>query len=297
MQSMEDLVPDRLRALWSRVEAGQLSVERAQISEAQLLGEYGAIWTEALLREGESDLKASLLGELAAYLRCPDLRALEARCRRVGGELRDAWQRTVRQDDRRSIEQFYDRSEGYLCDLTWWHTLEDDLSPLAYALALDFARRRPGRRYLDFGSGVGAGAILFARHGFAVGLADISSTLLRFSECRLGQRQLTGEIIDLKTRALPGQRFDLITAMDVFEHLAEPVEVVDQLVAALDAGGYLFGRFAADPDPERPQHIVFDFEPTLRRLSALGFAEVWRDDWLWGHRVFQKPHPSRMVRH
>ena len=37
-----------------------------------------------------------------------------------------------------------------------------------------------------------------------------------------------------------------------------------------------------------PQHIVTDFGPTFSRLRELGFVEVWRDSWLWGHQVFQK---------
>jgi 2-polyprenyl-3-methyl-5-hydroxy-6-metoxy-1,4-benzoquinol methylase len=234
-------------------------------------------------------LTHSLLSELGAHLGSDDLAAIETRCRAIGQELRDDWQRIVEGDDRSSIERFYDKSQAHLFELIWWHTLVDDQTPLAYVLALDFARRYPGRRYLDFGAGVGSGAILFARHGFEVALADIGSPLLRFSEWRLGQRGIRGELIDLKVLELPRNAFDVITTMDVFEHLADPVEAVDQLAAALRPRGHIFGRFAAEEDPERPQHIVFDFEPTFRRLTTLGFVEVWRDHWLWGHQVFQKP--------
>lgn len=286
---LPDLLPDRLKRLWARVDAGLLTPTSAFEEQERLLDEHRVVWTRALLREGQADLKQSLLGELAEYLGEDDVSALEQRCRNVGTQLKDDWHRTVEPGDRSSIERFYDASQGYLFDLTWWHTLEDDRSPLAYVLALEFARRQPGRRYLDFGAGIGSGAILFARHGFDVGIADISSTLLRVCEWRLGRRGLSSTVVDLKVDALPSGAFDFITAMDVFEHLAEPVEAVEQLAAALSAGGHLFGRFAAEPDPERPQHIVFDFQPTLRRLSELGFTEVWRDEWLWGHRVFRKP--------
>jgi 2-polyprenyl-3-methyl-5-hydroxy-6-metoxy-1,4-benzoquinol methylase len=270
------------------VDAGQLTADAAQRTQEALLDEYRAVWTKALLRDGESDLKRSLLGELAAYLRSDDLDAIEARCRAIGQELRDDWGRIVAPDDPSSIQRFYDRSQAHLFELMWWHTLVDDQTPLAYVLALEFARRYPGRRYLDFGAGVGSGAVLFAREGFAVALADVSSPLLRFGEWRLTQRGLTGQILDLKTVELPARAFDVITTMDVFEHLADPVDAVDRLARALRPGGHIFGRFAADEDPERPQHIVFDFEPTFRRFKALGFVEVWRDEWLWGHQVFQK---------
>jgi mycofactocin glycosyltransferase len=286
---MENLVPDRLKELWDRVDAGQLTADVAQQRQEVLLDEYRAIWTKALVRYDEGDLKHSLLKELAAYLSWGNLDEIEARCRAIGQELKGDWERIVTRDDPSSIERFYDKSQAHLFELTWWHTLADDQTPLAYVLALDFARRRPGRRYIDFGAGVGSGAILFANHGFEVALADISSPLLRFAEWRLTQRGLTAQTIDLKTSKLPTNAFDVITTMDVFEHLADPVAAVDQLAAALRPGGHIFGRFAAEKDPERPQHILFDFEATFRRLATHGLVEVWRDQWLWGHQVFQKP--------
>ena len=57
----------------------------------------------------------------------------------------------------------------------------------------------------------------------------------------------------------------------------------------LAPGGCVYGRFAADADADRPQHIVHDFGPVLDRFRALGFEEVFRDDWLWGHIAFRKP--------
>jgi SAM-dependent methyltransferase len=80
----------------------------------------------------------------------------------------------------------------------------------------------------------------------------------------------------------------MITAMDVFEHLSDPLEAVEKLWSALKKGGFLYGRISAEDDENRPQHIVHDFEPTFERMRALGLIEVWRDEWLWGHQVFQK---------
>ncbi len=198
------------------------------------------------------------------------------------------WKETFQKDNARSVERFYDQSQAYLYDLIGWHTLADDNSPLAYVLALQFALDRGCRHHLDFGAGVGSGSLLFARHGFSITLADISTTLLQFSRWRLDIRGLQAQVIDLKTAPLPSEAFDIITAMDVFEHLVDPVETVAQLWDALKPGGFLFGRFDADQDPDHPQHIVRDFAPTFKRMKELGLVEVWRDDWLWGHQVFRK---------
>jgi 2-polyprenyl-3-methyl-5-hydroxy-6-metoxy-1,4-benzoquinol methylase len=166
--------------------------------------------------------------------------------------------------------------------------LRDDASPLAYVTALHLAQQRGCRRHLDFGAGVGSGGILFVRHGFDVTLADISSTLLQFTSWRFRRRSLPATYVDLKTSPLTRHAFDFVTAMDVFEHLVDPVSTVEQLSEAVRPGGLLFARIAAEPDVDRPQHIVQDFEPTFERLRSLGFTEVWRDAWLWGHQVFQK---------
>ena len=140
---MESLLPDRLKELWGRVDAGHLTADAAQQQQEVLLGDYRAIWTKALVREDGGDLKQSLLHELAGYLNWDDLDEIEARCRVIVQELKGDWERIVKRDDPLSIERFYDQSQAHLFELTWWHTLAEDPTPLAYVLALDFARRRP----------------------------------------------------------------------------------------------------------------------------------------------------------
>jgi SAM-dependent methyltransferase len=285
---VKGLLPDQLKAAWTDVEAGRITAEEFERRKALWFDEYKGRWSVALLLDGRGELKTSLLGEIADYLG-DDPSEVERRCRGAVGALAGEWDRQVAAGERTSIERFYDQSEDYVYDLMWWHSLVDDDGPLAYVVALDFATGRACHDVLDFGAGVGAGGILFARNGFNVTLADISSTLLCFSRRRFESRRLRAQFLDLKTDALPSGSFDIVTAMDVFEHLADPVGAVDAIARALRPGGYLFGRFHADVDMERPQHIVTDFEPTFGRLRERGFVEVWRDEWLWGHQVFQRP--------
>ena len=112
--------------------------------------------------------------------------------------------------------------------------------------------------------------------------------MLHFSQWRFHLRGLSAHFVDLKAGGIPPNTFDMLAAMDVFEHLVDPVQTVDELWRTLKPGGFLFGRFHSEVDEDRPHHIVQDFGPTLNRLEALGFVEVWRDEWLWGHQVFQK---------
>jgi 2-polyprenyl-3-methyl-5-hydroxy-6-metoxy-1,4-benzoquinol methylase len=287
-EAMEKLLPDQLKAFWQTVLQNQHTAEEYTSEYERLLGEYRQTWEQALILDGQQNLRDSLLSELGRYTRCGDAAEVRRRCEHAVANVKHEWEAKVASADRGSVEQFYDESQAMVYELAWWHTLADDLSPLAYVLALHFAQQRGCQRYLDFGAGVGSGGILFAHHGLQVALADISSSLQRFSAWRLGIRKLSAQYIDLKRSGLPSQGFDFITAMDVFEHLSDPVQAVEHLWKALRPGGFLYARIAAEPDEERPQHIVEDFGPTFEHLQRLGFVEVWRDEWLWGHQVFQK---------
>jgi hypothetical protein len=83
--------------------------------------------------------------------------------------------------------------------------------------------------------------------------------------------------------------------MDVFEHLVDPLQTVEEIWSALKPGGFLFGRFASDSDDDdHPQHIVHDFTPTMRRMQTLGFVEVWRTNGYGAIRRFRRPDEQRV---
>ena len=285
---MEKLLPDQLKTLWQAVDQKQLTVDAFMSEQERLLTAYRQMWKQALRLEGHQDLPESLLAELGSYMGCADMAEIQRQCVQAVATLKGEWHEKVAPGDRQSIEQFYDASQATIYELMWWHTLCDDASPLAYVTALHFARQHGCQSYLDFGAGVGSGGILFARHGIEVTLADISSTLLSFSQWRFDMRRLPAAYIDLKVGRLPSSTFDLVTAMDVFEHLVDPMETVERLWDALKPGGFLYARISAESDEDRPQHIVQDFGPTFEHMRALGFVQVWQDEWLWGHQVFQK---------
>jgi mycofactocin glycosyltransferase len=287
--SSEQPLAAQLRELWARVESQEITSDAAMARQERLLASYRQIWSEALLLKGENDLTHSTLAELAMRSQTEDLAAVRRRCEDAVKSLKNAWDDNVTTVDAPHVERFYDRTALFIDELMWWHTLKEDDTPLAYVAALKFAEAHGAKSILDFGSGVGSGGILYVRHGFDVTLADISSVLLEFCAWRFKQRGLSARFIDLKTASLPPQAFDFITAMDVFEHLTEPLGAVDMLADALKPGGHIFGRFASEIDEDRPMHIVQDFEPVFARLNEKGFTEVWRDDWLWGHQVFRKP--------
>jgi 2-polyprenyl-3-methyl-5-hydroxy-6-metoxy-1,4-benzoquinol methylase len=281
------LLPDQLMESWDEVTTGRRTEKDFAREQQRWLDDYRSRWFHALLRDSEADLRTGLHREIAAYYDISDLAEVERRCRNAVLDLKREWRENVNSGQRSSIDYFYE-SPTIVYELMEWHSLTDDTGPLAYVLALDIANAHRVRSCLDFGSGVGSGAILFIHAGFDVSLADISATLLNFALWRIGWRGLQAHFIDLKHTALPTGEFDMILAMDVFEHLSDPKETVDHLWQALKPGGLLFARIHAESDPDRPQHIVTDFGPTFERIRELGLVEQWVDKWLWGHRLFQK---------
>ena len=285
------LVPDRMAQLWQRVEAGQMSTEDCVREQERLLEPYRVEWEKALLCDDETDLRASLLKEVGAYYHVSDLTEVDRSCDLAVDTLRSEWNTTVDSLQRSSVESFYE-TKTHIYDLMNWHTLRDDSGPLAHVVALQIARAHNVRSCLDFGSGVGSGGLLFCRADIDTTLADISTTLLDFARWRFELRRLPVRFVDLNTTSLPEAGFDMILAMDVFEHLVEPVGVAERLWRALKPGGLLFARIHAETDPSHPQHIVEDFDSTFARMGELGFVEKWRDRTLWGHLLFQKSDPT-----
>ncbi|MBI1779677.1 MAG: class I SAM-dependent methyltransferase [Proteobacteria bacterium] len=289
-EQLAALAPSRLKARWLEVEANRLSKEAFLAEEADALARYRRLWNEALPLPGAESLEESILSEVARWRGTSDLALTRRRCEAALAALKARWLATV--DAARSKETiiaYYDQSQELIEELMWWHALIDDTSPLAYVAALDFARAHGCRDLLDFGSGVGAGAILFRPHCRIVALADVSSTLLAFCRWRLEARGMDAKLIDLKQAKLPARTYDFVTAMDVFEHLDDPASAIDAIDAALVPGGYIYGRFDCEPeDADRPQHILSDFVGVFEHFRRRGFTEVWKDEWFWGHQVFRK---------
>lgn len=228
-------------------------------------------WQEALLLDGETDLIESSVRELTEYFGISRVDALEA-CVTALRESKREWEADPREtpDD---IEAFYRTTRSYLFEHLWWHATDPDKCAGNVAL-LDYARSIGAYEYLDFGSGVGSTAILFARHGLKVTLADISPTLLAFARWRLQRRGLHAEFIDLNQQALPRQQFAFATAVDVLEHLCDPAVEIEKLSQALVGSGVFAFNFRVGHDPERPMHILPTGAPIFQALRDCGLRAL-----------------------
>jgi 2-polyprenyl-3-methyl-5-hydroxy-6-metoxy-1,4-benzoquinol methylase len=228
-------------------------------------------WREALLLDGEADPVASGLRELAEYFGISREQARRA-CETALADSKREWEADARETPEQVLD-FYDRTRSYIFEHVWWHVTDQQYNS-ANVEILDYALWRGARDYLDFGAGVGANAILFARHGLRVTLGDVSRTMLDFARWRLERRGLRAEYLYLREQQLPPGRFDFVTAVDVFEHLVHPSAEVQRISAAMKTAGALVFNCLTGEDPERPMHILPTPYPVLRALRQGGLRRA-----------------------
>ena len=202
----------------------------------------------------------------------------------------DEWQARVPDaSDERAVTRFYNDSKTEVFDLANWHAT-DPIHTRAVICA-DIASQRPGRRYLDFGSGIGSDALVFAAAGFEITLADVAEPLLAFAKWRCERRGIRVRTIDLKQRQPERHAFDVVVCFDVLEHVHRPLRTLDVISRSLSPGGLLFMHAPFGEDAERPMHVVHE-DVVTPRMHTVGFT--WREDlersfpsWLWHPRVYE----------
>jgi hypothetical protein len=128
---------------------------------------------------------------------------------------------------------FYKQTVNYVYDLGQWHLYDlegkrpRDLVLVESAKKLGFVQT-----VLDFGCGVGFNSVLLARAGFKVTLADVDGKSLDLAVLRMKRLGLPYEVWKTDIEPMPPEKtYDLITAIDVLEHL--PLEELRSLVPKL----------------------------------------------------------------
>jgi SAM-dependent methyltransferase len=160
------------------------------------------------------------------------------------------------------VRDFYATMQSWAFDLQWYDYLQSTGHGFPKSVAIaDRLSIKPGTRVLDYGSGSGATAQMFAGLGCTVALADVSRPLLEFARWRLGRRAVPAEYVQLPA-VLPEAAFDLVTALDVVGHVhpAEIDELTRSLRRTLRVNGLLVTGF------------------DVRRRSRTNAWHLWEDD-------------------
>ncbi|MDN5859083.1 MAG: class I SAM-dependent methyltransferase [Pseudonocardia sp.] len=233
------------------------------------------MFSRILQLDGRS-VRDSVLDDLATY---HGISVEEARRRALHWEEAsvDEWEAVDGSASDDARVNFYRTQQSWSFDLLWWAYLQsagyaDPASVLAYRWLLQYS---PGRRHLDFGSGVGITSQLFEEGGWTTTSADLSSTLLDFAQFRLERRGHKVEHIDLAESSLPAGAYDAITAIDTLAHVPDVHATARQLHAALRREGYLIANFdIREPSRETVWHLYDDDLRVRYEVQRAGFVPV-----------------------
>ena len=94
-----------------------------------------------------------------------------------------------------------------------------------------------GKKVLEIGCGIGAFARFFYERGFDVEATDISEYILK--KAKKNQPNIDFKILDVEKNTLLENKFDYIFALEVMEHLKNPVKALKNSKKMLKKGGTL----------------------------------------------------------
>jgi len=98
----------------------------------------------------------------------------------------------------------------------------------------------PASKVLDMGCGAGFLTNYLARLGHEVSGVDLSEQSLKVAQEKDFTRLVKYQVGDVAKLAFPDESFDVVTAMDLLEHVESPFKVISEASRLLKPGGLFF---------------------------------------------------------
>ncbi len=157
----------------------------------------------------------------------------------------------------------------------------------------------PGARILELGCGAGSLTYLLQQAGFIAQGLELGPSAIELARSRFGLEMVRGPLEVLPTEG----RFDAIVAIDVLEHLPDPLATMTNCVQRLEDDGLLFLQTpcyrgeGADWHMLLPREHLFLFTPSSveRLLDAVGCRSVTVEDSLFPHDMWVVASPQQML--
>lgn len=143
---------------------------------------------------------------------------------------------------------------------------------------------RPGQNVLDFGAGTGMFAWYLKRRGFLVEGVELSEKAIDYATKRYGL--FFFESLN-KLKAERSQQFDIITMIEVIEHLKNPYVILERLYSTLKPGGTIYistpnrnginarlSRMAWSEAKKSFHLILFNYRSLTKILKDTGFINI-----------------------
>ncbi|MCP4304545.1 MAG: class I SAM-dependent methyltransferase [bacterium] len=182
----------------------------------------------------------------------------------------DDWESSPRESVA-EVEDFYRSTDWYVYNLVVWKA--SGQRPAYVANANEVISIHELKSVLDFGAGVGNDALEFAEAGLRVIACDFNNVAADFLKWRATRRGLNIDFVDadILRNAPAAQRTDLVWAMDVFEHVADPATWLTRLLQHPDVVMYS-SEHTGDSGGRHPFHIQHNSKLLPETLAAAGFS-------------------------
>ncbi|MFC1653295.1 hypothetical protein ACFL1M_00415 [Patescibacteria group bacterium] len=176
------------------------------------------------------------------------------------------------------VADFYKNTNEYLYNLIIWYesgdrdTFSSDMDKISKRFSVS--------SFVDYGCGVGNDGLLMIEKGFRAEFVDYMCPSVDFLKWRLNNRALKNVIIDVeKARKLPD--VEVFWAIDVLEHMVNPLEVVEKLSKKTKVFVHR-SEFGNTHGGRHPFHFDFDEMRLNNALKKAGFKHIpWSKLTVW----------------
>ena len=136
---------------------------------------------------------------------------------------------------------------------------------------------------LNLGSGEGDYDAMIADFGEKIVSCDINEADVAFAkQLNAGIDNLNYQIENALELSFSDNTFDLITSMEVIEHVGEPRKMMEEVARIIKDGGYLFITFPS-------LNFPFSYDPINRILSYFGDKKIAQGAYAFGHDYLIDP--------
>jgi len=206
--------------------------------------------------------------------------------------VQDEWKKLGALNFEEASRIFYVRSRAYIFDLLSSNynrkMVVEKLNRFGPSI-IEVIRQHPGKRFLEFGGGLGVFCEIVAGFGKDVTYLDIPGRISEFAIWRFRKYRIPVRTIIVEPGRLDGlETYDIIYTDAVLEHMppAEQQRAVKVLANHLLAGGILVLLIdLTGPTPDNPTHEVVDINDLHSTLDECGlrcqdgrgrFWSIWK---------------------
>ena len=210
-------------------------------------------------------VQSSLLEDAAEFLDIPEALLLEKLGQDCAKLVADEWNQW-----KGSSEEFYKQNESQLMDL-----IKFNLSDFYWTDRINPLKNERDKNILDIGCGIGTAALYLASNRNKVTGYEVNPKLLEFAKAR--QEKFGFSNVFFTDSLQSRYRFDLVVAIDVFEHIEDLHGFLLTLSDGMKSGAKLYHADVFETNEAYPMHFDHSesIDSWLEEAGFISFDKRW----------------------